>query len=36
MKSGARPDRRSLTMTTDRKLGKTTPDWVRELAGRPL
>ncbi|MBP3036264.1 hypothetical protein J2M53_08360 [Arthrobacter sp. zg-ZUI100] len=25
-----------LRLTTDRKLGKTTPDWVRELAERPL
>ena len=25
-----------LRLTTDRKLGKTTPDWVRKLADRPL
>lgn len=25
-----------LRVTTDRKLGKPTPDWVRKLAERPL
>ncbi|MBP3043231.1 hypothetical protein KKR91_09475 [Arthrobacter jiangjiafuii] len=25
-----------LRLTTDRKLGKTTPDWVVELARKPL
>ena len=25
-----------LRITTDRKLGKKTPEWVRELAARPL
>ncbi|MCC3271562.1 hypothetical protein MUK71_08395 [Arthrobacter zhangbolii] len=25
-----------LRLTTDRKLGKPTPDWVRELAKKPL
>ncbi len=25
-----------LRVTTDRKLGKPTPDWVRKLADRPL
>lgn len=25
-----------LRMTTDRKLGKETPDWVQELAARPI
>ena len=25
-----------LRLTTDRKLGKPTPDWVRKLADRPL
>lgn len=25
-----------LRITTDRKLGKETPDWVKELAGKPI